>query len=205
MPTFQFVAMDPQGQEIQDVIEAATQDEAQATIRSMGYFVTKISVRKGEKKKIKGEPPQDVCNRRGQRQKDRDLHPAAFHSAGRRAADLAQPKNSGRPAPAGALKNALIDVCDEIEGGSTLSEAMAKSPKVFDRLYVNMIKAGEAGGSLEIDSPPLGRIQGTNPIAQEQSRRGDDLSDHGRFVHDRYFELHHDLDHPSLQRHVRGI
>ena len=42
------------------------------------------------------------------------------------------------------------DVCDEIEGGATLSEALAKSPKVFDRLYVNMIKAGEAGGSLEI-------------------------------------------------------
>ncbi len=50
----------------------------------------------------------------------------------------------------GSLKNALIDVCDEIEGGSSLSEALAKSPKVFDRLYVNMIKAGEAGGSLEV-------------------------------------------------------
>ena len=43
-----------------------------------------------------------------------------------------------------------MDTCDEIEGGSTLSEAMAKSPKCFNRLYVNMIKAGEAGGALEI-------------------------------------------------------
>ena len=50
----------------------------------------------------------------------------------------------------GALKNSLIDVCDEIEGGASLSEAMSKSPKTFDRLYVNMIKAGEAGGSLEV-------------------------------------------------------
>src|SRR5690606_29521113 len=49
----------------------------------------------------------------------------------------------------GRLKFALMDVCDEIEGGATLSEAMAKSPKVFNRLYVNMIKAGEAGGALE--------------------------------------------------------
>ncbi len=49
----------------------------------------------------------------------------------------------------GALKNALIDVCDEIESGASLSEAMSKVPRVFDRLYVNMIKAGEAGGSLE--------------------------------------------------------
>ena len=42
-----------------------------------------------------------------------------------------------------------MDVCEEIEGGSTLSEAMSKCPKVFSRLYVNMIKAGEAGGALE--------------------------------------------------------
>jgi type IV pilus assembly protein PilC len=40
-------------------------------------------------------------------------------------------------------------VCEDIEAGSTLSEAMAKSPKCFDRLYVNMIKAGEAGGVLD--------------------------------------------------------
>jgi len=50
----------------------------------------------------------------------------------------------------GRLKNSLLDVCDEIEGGSTLSEAMSKSPKAFDRLYCNMIRAGEAGGALEV-------------------------------------------------------
>ena len=44
MPTFTFKAMDAQGQEIEDVIEAQTQDEAQATIRQMGYFVTKIAL-----------------------------------------------------------------------------------------------------------------------------------------------------------------
>jgi hypothetical protein len=50
----------------------------------------------------------------------------------------------------GKLKNALQDVVEEIEGGATLSEGMAKCPKVFNRLYVNMIKAGEAGGALEV-------------------------------------------------------
>ena len=49
MPTYQFEAMDATGQEIKDVIEAASQDEAQATIRQMGYFVTKISVKKSRK------------------------------------------------------------------------------------------------------------------------------------------------------------
>ena len=39
---------------------------------------------------------------------------------------------------------------DDVESGSTLSEAFAKHPKCFDRLYVNMVKAGEAGGALEV-------------------------------------------------------
>jgi type IV pilus assembly protein PilC len=52
-------------------------------------------------------------------------------------------------APKGALRNSLIDTVYEIEGGSSLSEAFAKNPRVFSRLYVNMIKAGEAGGALE--------------------------------------------------------
>lgn len=46
MPTFQFEAMDATGQEIRDVIDAATEEEAQTTIRQMGYFVTKIAVKK---------------------------------------------------------------------------------------------------------------------------------------------------------------
>ena len=51
MLTFQFEAMDSTGQEIKDVIEAPTEAEAQATIRQMGYFVTRISVKKERKKK----------------------------------------------------------------------------------------------------------------------------------------------------------
>src|SRR5919108_6051967 len=47
MPTFQFEAMDATGAEIKDVIDAPTEEEAQATIRQMGYFVTKIAVKKG--------------------------------------------------------------------------------------------------------------------------------------------------------------
>src|SRR5215470_1062915 len=49
MPTYQFEAMDSTGQEIKDVIDAPSQEEAQATIRQMGYFVTKISVKKQKK------------------------------------------------------------------------------------------------------------------------------------------------------------
>ena len=152
MPTYQFEAMDPQGQEIRDVIEAPTQDDAQATIRSMGYFVTKISVQKVAK------------GSKAATGKDRKTF--ALGGAGGKkmvtfTRQLSILQDAGLPilrslkiledqAKPGALKNSLIDVCDEIEGGASLSEAMGKSPKTFDRLYVNMIKAGEAGGSLEV-------------------------------------------------------
>ncbi len=151
MPTFQFEAMDPQGQEIRDVIDAQTQDEAQATIRSMGYFVTKISVQKSEK----------AGDSKNAKRKTFALGGAGGKKMVTFTRQLSILQDAGLPilrslkilesqSRPGALKNALIDVCDEIEGGSTLSEAMGKSPKVFDRLYVNMIKAGEAGGSLEV-------------------------------------------------------
>ncbi|MGD0094737.1 MAG: type II secretion system F family protein, partial [Planctomycetota bacterium] len=49
----------------------------------------------------------------------------------------------------GALKLALAEVKEDVESGSALSEALARHPLVFDRLYVNMVRAGEAGGVLD--------------------------------------------------------
>ena len=48
------------------------------------------------------------------------------------------------------LKTILGDLGTAIEGGSTFSEALAQHPKVFNRLFVNMVKAGEIGGVLEV-------------------------------------------------------
>jgi type IV pilus assembly protein PilC len=50
----------------------------------------------------------------------------------------------------GLLKAVIGGVAEEVESGSSLSEAMANYPKAFDKLYVNMINAGEAGGVLDI-------------------------------------------------------
>ena len=44
----------------------------------------------------------------------------------------------------------LGGVCEDVESGSTLSDAMAKHPKAFDRLYVKMVNAGEIGGVLDV-------------------------------------------------------
>jgi type IV pilus assembly protein PilC len=50
----------------------------------------------------------------------------------------------------GKMKNVLIGICEEVEGGSSLSEAMAKYPKAFNKLYTKMVAAGEVGGVLDI-------------------------------------------------------
>ena len=150
MPTYQFEAMDAAGQEIRDEIDAATEEEAQTTIRQMGYFVTKISVKKqastaaakkGRKRGLAlgGAKTKHICAFTRQLSILQDAGLPILRS-------LKILENNQKP---GKLKYALMDVCDEIEGGATLSEAMAKSPKIFSRLYVNMIKAGEAGGALE--------------------------------------------------------
>ncbi len=98
MPTFQFEAMDATGQEIKDVIEAASEDEAQTTIRQMGYFVTKISVKKGAGAASEAGATKEaiVCHWQGEGQTLDGVHASAVHSAGCRSADSAQPADSGR-------------------------------------------------------------------------------------------------------------
>ncbi|MBU6173837.1 MAG: type II secretion system F family protein [Planctomycetes bacterium] len=152
MPMYQFEAMDRTGQEIRDVIEAPTEEEAQNTIRQMGYFVTKLSLKKGtqaavatgKKKKKKGfviggAKTKHICTFTRQLSILQDAGLPILRS-------LKILENNQKP---GKLKFTLQDVCEDIETGMTLSEAMSKAPKVFSRLYVNMIKAGEAGGALE--------------------------------------------------------
>jgi general secretion pathway protein F len=54
-----------------------------------------------------------------------------------------------------ALRNVINDVIKQIKGGKSLAEALSAHPKQFSRLYVNMIRAGEAGGVLDVI---LGRL-----------------------------------------------
>jgi type IV pilus assembly protein PilC len=138
------------GKEIRDTVDASNENEAQATIRSMGYMVTKIKAQKS-KAAAAGKKPGRGLSFGKVKQKDLTLFTrqlSILQDAGlpilRSLKVLAEMQQPGK------LKNALLDTCDEIEGGSTLSEAMSKSPKAFDRLYCNMIRAGEAGGALEV-------------------------------------------------------
>ena len=155
MPTFQFEAIDAAtGKEIRDTVDAANEAEAQATIRSMGYMVTKLKARKakaaagggkggrkpGRSFAIGGVSTKELTMFTRQLSILQDAGLPILRSL-KILADMQKP---------GRLKNSLLDVCDEIEGGATLSEAFSKSPKAFDRLYCNMIRAGEAGDALEV-------------------------------------------------------
>ena len=152
MPTFQFEAIDAAtGKEIRDTVEATTEAEAQATIRSMGYMVTKLKAKRSKAAAATKRKPGRTFAIGGVKGKDLTLFTrqlSILQDAGlpilRSLKVLAEMQKPGR------LKNSLLDTCDDIEGGATLSEALSKSPKAFDRLYCNMIRAGEAGGALEV-------------------------------------------------------
>jgi type IV pilus assembly protein PilC len=156
MPTFQYEAMDHTGKEVKDTIDAATQEEAQQLIRQKGFFVTKISER------AKGGKKADKKKKAGGRRKKKafTIGKISTKQLCTFTRQLSTLQDAGLPilrslkilegqCRPGVLKNALADVVEDIESGSTLSEAFAKHPKAFDRLYCNMIKAGEAGGALE--------------------------------------------------------
>ncbi|MDP6359614.1 MAG: type II secretion system F family protein [Planctomycetota bacterium] len=158
MPVFTYEALDSQGQEVKAEIEAESNDDAITKIRQMGYFPTNVRVKKGKggggggggggaaAPKKKG--PGIVIG--GVKQKDLTIMTrqlATLVDAGLPIVrSLKILESQQKP---GLLKFAVGSVAEEVEGGSTLSEAMAKFPKVFDKLYVNMVKAGEAGGVLD--------------------------------------------------------
>jgi type IV pilus assembly protein PilC len=160
MPVFTYEAMDNTGLEVKDTIEASSEEEAQQRIRDKGFFVTKIQEKARAKKKKAGGPAgkKPAAKKKGQTFSIggvRSKHLCAFTRQLSTLQDAGLPilrslrilEGQSKPGP---LKNALMNVIEDIEGGSTLSEAMSKQPKAFDNLYVNMVKAGEAGGALEV-------------------------------------------------------
>jgi type IV pilus assembly protein PilC len=149
--------MDTTGSEVKDSIDALNEEEAQQKIKQMGYFVTKLTASGTAKGKGTG------AKKKGGRKKKKTftIGGASNKVLTTFTRQFSTLQDAGLPVlrslkilekqmKAGVLKNALMDVVDDVEGGSTLSEAFGKHPKCFDRLYVNMVKAGEAGGALEV-------------------------------------------------------
>jgi type IV pilus assembly protein PilC len=169
MPKYSYVALDSRGQESKGVIEVASQNEAIGRVKEMGLFPTKIF----ETEKIKEKGGKKGAAAPGKKAKGKKgamdiqikipflsgrIKPKVLTTFTRQLATLV---DAGLPLLRGlrvlekqernrTLKDILGELSLAIEGGSTFSEALAQHPKVFNRLFVNMVKAGELGGVLEV-------------------------------------------------------
>ena len=172
MARFAYVALDSRGQESTGSVEATSTNEAIGQLRQAGYFPTSVY------EEGKGGPDGKATSR------STTAPRADRASFARREITLFQRKkvkpkmlmiftrqlatliDSGLPLLRGlnvlakqerdaVLKKAINQLADSIQGGGTFSEGLAQHPVIFNDLYVNMVKAGELGGVLEL---VLGRL-----------------------------------------------
>jgi type IV pilus assembly protein PilC len=157
---YAYEAMNSSGQEVKDEVEATSSEEAIAKIRGKGYFPTKVREKAGKKKASKKKEADETVLTPKRKM------PISIGGVPRKqlvsfTRQLSTLQDAGLPIlrslqileqqqKPGLLKAIIGGVADEVEGGGTLSDAMANYPKAFDKLYVNMINAGEAGGVLDI-------------------------------------------------------
>jgi type IV pilus assembly protein PilC len=161
MANFQFTALDAKGEQTTGAVSAATQDEAIKQLRAKGLYPTDIH----EEGKGKGKKAAAVKAKGKAAAK-----PAAKGHVGGRikpkslmifTRQLATLIDSGLPLlrsltvlekqePNPVLKATVAALAENVQGGSTFSESLAQHPRIFNKLYVNMVKAGELGGVLEI-------------------------------------------------------
>jgi len=162
MATYLYEAMNSSGQEVKNEIQADSPEEAAAKIRQQGYFPTKVREKTAKKSLLKKK---GAAADEGPIQKKRKM-PISIGGVPRKqlvnfTRQLSTLQDAGLPIlrslqiledqqRPGLLKAIIGGVGDEVESGGTLSDAMAKYPKAFDKLYVNMINAGEAGGVLDL-------------------------------------------------------
>jgi type IV pilus assembly protein PilC len=172
MPKYDYVALDNRGKETKGTVEVASQNEAIGRVKEMGLFPTKIvETEKVPDKKVSKGRAKSTPRPGGKKGGGINLNinltipglgskvkPKVLTAFTRQLATLV---DAGLPLLRGlrvlekqersaALKKILGELALSIEGGSTFSEALAQHPKVFNRLFVNMVKAGELGGVLEV-------------------------------------------------------
>ena len=159
MPNFEFVALDRNGKEVKGRIEASSQAAAIAAIKAKSYFPSKVkevvadakAAKTAKKSALNAEIKLPAWMQGG-------VKPKQLTNFTRQLATLV---NAGLPLMRAlrvlqrqektpALKTALASMAEAIESGSTFAEALAAHPKIFDRLYVNMVRAGEAGGVMDV-------------------------------------------------------
>ena len=167
MATFQYEAVNTQsGKTEKGELPAASQAEALARLQEMGLAPTKVEqakaapkkakrgAAKGKKGAKKGVGAMEI-NIPGLSGKVKEKHLTIFTR------QLAQLTSAGLPLLSGlrvlekqektpTLRRVLGELAEVIEGGGTFSEGLAQHTKVFNKLFVSMVKAGELGGVLEV-------------------------------------------------------
>jgi type IV pilus assembly protein PilC len=164
MPNFTYVALDAHGQQVTGTIEAASQNEAVGQLRQAGYYPTAVDeeskAKKGKSTVAKASAAPAVAKKgtsislfKKQTIKGKTLmiftrQLATLIDAGlpllRSLTVLAKQERDP------VLKETIAQIADSVQGGSTFSDSLTVHPKVFNKLYVNMVKAGELGGVLEL-------------------------------------------------------
>jgi len=157
MATFAYEALNAAGKPQKGTIDAGTTDEAIAKIKSQGYFPTQVREQKVKKSAV----VQPGATAKKKKSGGIAIGRVSVKHMTTFTRQLSTLQDAGLPLlrsleilesqqKPGQLKNVLGGVCEEVEGGSSLSEAMGKFPKAFDRFYVKMVNAGEIGGVLDI-------------------------------------------------------
>ncbi|MBO4344666.1 MAG: type II secretion system F family protein [Victivallales bacterium] len=156
MAKFQYVAMDGNGKEKKGIIEAETDTAATAQIKQMGLFPTSLVAVKAAAGSSKPAAKAGMgfgfaapkISTKDLTTTTRQL--ATLLQAGlplvRAIRTLERQAKGNKP----QLNKVLGNLADQVEGGATFSEALANHPKSFNKLYVSMVRAGEASGAMEV-------------------------------------------------------
>jgi type IV pilus assembly protein PilC len=158
MASYAYVAVDPRGLEMRGTLEVSDQSEALRRIKEMGLFPTRLFEKANRRHSRVIRSPSKGAGFSLSLPFLRGRVKSSCLSAFTR--QLATLIDAGMPLLRGlrllaeqeenrALKRIISGIALDIEGGGSLADAMSSHPKAFDKLYVNMVKAGEISGALE--------------------------------------------------------
>ena len=175
MPRYTYVALDARGQESTGLVEARSSNEAIGQLRQAGYFPTSVyeEGKGGPDGKVSRAAPKAARAARPRTKismvlfQRKKVKPKTMMIFTRQLATLI---DSGLPLLRGlnvlakqerdtVLRNTINKLADGVQGGSTFSESLAQHPLIFNHLYVNIVKAGEVGGVLELVLRRLAEFQ----------------------------------------------
>ena len=175
MAKFDYVALDSRGQETRGSIDAGSPGEASAALRKNGLFATSVTA----SGKSSGAAPAAAA-KGGAAAKTGSKKKGGLKLFAKTSVDskllmiftrqLATLIDAGLPLLKGlevlgkqekdeVLRRIISNLSEAVQGGSTFSESLGQHPKIFSRLFVNMVKAGELGGVLEVVLNRLAEFQ----------------------------------------------